>query len=96
MTALFMVVQNDTMHTLKLMDSTLTEIGNSISEESLSQRNVDRWRRLLNRYEAELRHMEESLNAFAESLLCIANAYLTSTVAELEQSTVRKLLTQLD
>lgn len=76
------------------MDSTLTEIGNSISEESLVQRNVDRWRRLLNLYEAGLRHMEESLHAFAESLLSIANAYLTSTVAELEHSTVRKLLAQ--
>jgi len=94
MTALFMVVQNDTRHILKLMDSTLTEIGNSISEESLVQRNVDRWRRLLNLYEAGLRHMEESLHAFAESLLSIANAYLTSTVAELEHSTVRKLLAQ--
>jgi len=96
MTVLFMIVQNDTMHIPNLMDSTLTEIGNNISEDSLVQRNVDRWRRLLNRYEADLRHMEGSLHAFAESLRSIANAYLTSTVAEIEHSTVRKLLAQLD
>jgi len=96
MTALFMVVQNDTMHILNLMDSTLTEIGNSILEDSLIQRNVDRWRRLLNRYDAELRHMEGSLHTFVESLLIIGNACVTDTVAEQEHSVVENLLAQLN
>lgn len=65
-------------------------------EDSLIQRNVDRWRRLLNRYDAELRHMEGSLHTFAEPLLIIGNAYLTGTAVEQEHSIVADLLAQLD
>lgn len=96
MTALFMIVQNDTMHILNLMDSTLTGIGNSILDDSLIQQNVDHWRKLLNRHDAELRHMEGSLHTFAESLLFIGNAYLTDTVAEQEHNVIETLLAQLD
>lgn len=96
MTAMFMIVQNDTMHILNRMDSTLTGIGNSILDDSLIQQNVDHWRKLLNRHDAELRHMEKSLHTFAESLLFIGNAYLTGTVAEQEHTVTETLLAQLD
>ena len=93
--AICMIIQNDTMHFFSLMDYALTEIGESILVDSLIQRNIDRWRILLNRYDVELRQIEASLQNLSDYLLSTGNVRLNDTNAKLETSILGRLSSTL-
>ena len=63
---LFAIVQNDTVNTLKHMESALQEIGQHIIDDTLIQQRLVHWRLLLERFGNELQLLEDSLRRFAD------------------------------
>ena len=63
---LFMIILTDTSNLLRSMDMVLTGIGSRMLDDLILQSRVDLWRRIFNRFEAELLQMELSLRDFVE------------------------------
>ena len=63
---LFMIILTDTSNVLRSMDMALTGIGSRMLDDFVLQSRVDLWRRIFNRFEAELLQMELSLRNFVE------------------------------
>ena len=61
---LFMIILIDTSNVLRSMNTALTGIGSQMLDDFVLQSRVDLWRRIFNRFEAELLQMELSLREF--------------------------------
>lgn len=62
---LLMIILQDTLTIVRSINLALTDMDSSMLDDELLQSNIDSWRRVLNRFETELRHMETSLPEFA-------------------------------
>lgn len=61
---LLMIILQDTLMILRSIDLALNDMDGSMLDDELLQSGIDSWRRILNRFETELRHMETSIPEF--------------------------------
>ncbi|KAI4140521.1 MAG: hypothetical protein LQ341_003802 [Variospora aurantia] len=62
---LLMIILQDTLTIVRSINLALTDMDSSMLDDEVIQSHIDSWRRILNRFETELRHMETSLPEFA-------------------------------
>ncbi|KAL8988735.1 MAG: hypothetical protein Q9177_002240 [Variospora cf. flavescens] len=62
---LLMIILQDTLTIVRSINLALADMDSSMLDDELLQSSIDSWRRVLNRFETELRHMEISLPEFA-------------------------------
>ena len=90
---LFEIIHNDTMNTLRHMESSLREIGQHILDDSLIQQRLFHWRHLLERFGTELQHLEKSLRRFPVFTSASGCSHpVAAESPERESSPIEKLL----
>ncbi|KAL9024517.1 MAG: hypothetical protein Q9196_006459 [Gyalolechia fulgens] len=62
---LLVIIIQDTLTILRSINLALTDMDGSMLDDELLQSGIDSWRRMLNRFETELRRLETSLSEFA-------------------------------
>ncbi|KAI4193099.1 MAG: hypothetical protein LQ348_002970 [Seirophora lacunosa] len=67
--SLLVIILHDTLTILRSIDLALTDMDGSMLDDELLQSSIDSWRRVLNRFESELRHVETSLPEFARYIV---------------------------
>ena len=75
---LFNIITSDTIESLKLVDSALSEIDHHMLDDAKLEENLPHWRAMIDRFGSELRQTRHSLITFANFLL---QANLTSEAA---------------
>lgn len=67
--SLFQIIVHDTLKILRLIDLTLTQMDLEMLDDVLVQLQIDDWRRVLHKFDIELRSMESSIPEFADFVL---------------------------
>ena len=75
---LFNIIKSDTIESLKLIDSALSEINHHMLDDAKLEENLPNWRAMIDRFGSELRQTCQSLITFADFL---SQATLTSEAA---------------
>ncbi|KAL9599900.1 MAG: hypothetical protein Q9219_003533 [cf. Caloplaca sp. 3 TL-2023] len=66
---LVLIILKDTLMIVRNIDLTLTQMNDNLLNDELLQQSINYWRRILNRFETELRRMETSIPNFVRYVL---------------------------
>ncbi|KAL8943781.1 MAG: hypothetical protein Q9211_000864 [Gyalolechia sp. 1 TL-2023] len=80
---LLRIILQDTLTILRSINLALTDIDGSMLDDERLQSGIDSWRRILHRFETELRHLETSIPEFARYVVNAEGASGTGICGEL-------------